>query len=58
MLIMLKKKPLANVIVIGAQWGDEGKGKITDLLSKSVIFPFPSSPHWAPITITLAKGLF
>jgi len=26
---------LANVIVIGAQWGDEGKGKITDLLSKS-----------------------
>jgi adenylosuccinate synthase len=29
------KKSLANVIVIGAQWGDEGKGKITDLLSKS-----------------------
>ena len=28
-------KPLANVVVIGAQWGDEGKGKITDLLSKS-----------------------
>ncbi len=27
--------PLANVVVIGAQWGDEGKGKITDLLSKS-----------------------
>jgi len=26
---------LANVIVIGAQWGDEGKGKITDLLSAS-----------------------
>jgi len=26
---------LANVIVIGAQWGDEGKGKITDLLSNS-----------------------
>ncbi|MCL1475844.1 adenylosuccinate synthase [Argonema antarcticum] len=26
---------MANVIVIGAQWGDEGKGKITDLLSKS-----------------------
>jgi len=29
------KKLLANVIIIGAQWGDEGKGKITDLLSKS-----------------------
>ncbi|NJP12008.1 MAG: adenylosuccinate synthase [Leptolyngbyaceae cyanobacterium RU_5_1] len=26
---------MANVIVVGAQWGDEGKGKITDLLSKS-----------------------
>ncbi|MEB3266489.1 MAG: adenylosuccinate synthetase, partial [Cyanobacteriota bacterium] len=22
---------MANVVVIGAQWGDEGKGKITDL---------------------------
>lgn len=31
----IKKKPLANVVVIGAQWGDEGKGKITDLLSRS-----------------------
>jgi adenylosuccinate synthase len=29
------KEPLANVVVIGAQWGDEGKGKITDLLSRS-----------------------
>ncbi len=26
---------MANVIIIGAQWGDEGKGKITDLLSGS-----------------------
>ncbi len=26
---------MANVIVVGAQWGDEGKGKITDLLSHS-----------------------
>ncbi|GAB4212899.1 MAG: adenylosuccinate synthase [Synechococcales cyanobacterium] len=25
---------LANVVVVGAQWGDEGKGKITDLLSE------------------------
>jgi adenylosuccinate synthase len=29
------KKPLANGVVIGAQWGDEGKGKVTDLLSRS-----------------------
>lgn len=26
---------MANVIVVGAQWGDEGKAKITDLLAKS-----------------------
>ncbi|HKQ82844.1 MAG TPA: adenylosuccinate synthase [Steroidobacteraceae bacterium] len=25
-----------NVVVIGAQWGDEGKGKIVDLLTKNV----------------------
>src|SRR5262245_35326000 len=24
---------LANVVVVGAQWGDEGKGKIVDWLS-------------------------
>ncbi|MEE4188954.1 MAG: adenylosuccinate synthetase, partial [Roseobacter sp.] len=24
---------MANVVVVGAQWGDEGKGKIVDLLS-------------------------
>ena len=33
--VALFDNPLANVVVIGAQWGDEGKGKITDLLSKS-----------------------
>jgi len=26
---------LANVVLIGAQWGDEGKAKVTDLLSKN-----------------------
>jgi len=25
---------MANVIVVGTQWGDEGKGKIVDLLSE------------------------
>ncbi|TVQ57426.1 MAG: hypothetical protein EA355_04510, partial [Rhodobacteraceae bacterium] len=25
---------MANVAVIGAQWGDEGKGKIVDWLSE------------------------
>ena len=27
---------MANVIVVGSQWGDEGKGKIIDLLTPSV----------------------
>jgi adenylosuccinate synthase len=26
---------MANVVVVGTQWGDEGKGKVVDLLSKS-----------------------
>ncbi len=25
-----------NVVVIGSQWGDEGKGKIVDLLTERV----------------------
>ena len=33
---ILKKKEnlMANVVVVGAQWGDEGKGKIVDWLSE------------------------
>ena len=26
---------MANVVVVGAQWGDEGKGKIVDVLTKN-----------------------
>jgi adenylosuccinate synthase len=26
---------MANVVVVGAQWGDEGKGKIVDWLSRA-----------------------
>lgn len=29
----MKKKVGKNIVVIGAQWGDEGKGKIVDLLT-------------------------
>jgi len=25
---------MANLIVVGAQWGDEGKGKVVDILSE------------------------
>jgi adenylosuccinate synthase len=29
---------MANVVVVGAQWGDEGKGKVVDLLAKKASF--------------------
>lgn len=29
---------MANVVLVGAQWGDEGKAKVTDLLAKSADF--------------------
>ena len=25
---------MPNIIVVGAQWGDEGKGKVVDLLAE------------------------
>ncbi|MGR3474658.1 MAG: adenylosuccinate synthetase, partial [Sulfitobacter sp.] len=31
---MAKEYIMANVVVVGAQWGDEGKGKIVDWLSE------------------------
>ncbi len=30
------KKKIMNVVVVGAQWGDEGKGKLIDFLSQDV----------------------
>ena len=30
---MSQNKPAKNVVVIGTQWGDEGKGKIVDWLT-------------------------
>jgi adenylosuccinate synthase len=30
--------PMSSVIVVGTQWGDEGKGKVVDLLSESTDF--------------------
>ncbi|MEK6641901.1 MAG: adenylosuccinate synthetase, partial [Nitrospirota bacterium] len=27
---------MGNLVVIGAQWGDEGKGKIVDILARDV----------------------
>lgn len=33
-MFSIKKISLANVVVVGSQWGDEGKGKIVDWLSE------------------------
>ena len=27
---------MANIVLVGAQWGDEGKGKIIDVLTGTV----------------------
>ena len=32
---------MGNVTVIGAQWGDEGKGKIVDWLASRAVRPEP-----------------
>lgn len=32
------EQPMSTRVVVGAQWGDEGKGKIVDLLSKDADF--------------------
>ena len=26
---------MAGIVIVGAQWGDEGKGKITDLVAEN-----------------------
>jgi adenylosuccinate synthase len=31
----LKRKDMKNLVIIGAQWGDEGKGKIVDYFAKN-----------------------
>ena len=38
---------MANVAVVGAQWGDEGKGKIVDWLSNraDVVVRFQGGPN-------------
>jgi adenylosuccinate synthase len=31
---LFRSQIMSNLIVLGAQWGDEGKGKVVDLLSE------------------------
>lgn len=50
---------MANIIVVGAQWGDEGKGKIVDLLTEhvSVVARFQGG-HNAGHTVVIGDEQF
>ena len=50
---------MANVVVVGAQWGDEGKGKIVDWLSLSadVVVRFQGG-HNAGHTLVVGDQVF
>lgn len=48
-----------NVVVVGAQWGDEGKGKIVDWLTESVqgVVRFNGGHNAGPSRYNLCRGL-
>ena len=50
---------MANVVVVGAQWGDEGKGKIVDWLSEraDVVVRFQGG-HNAGHTLVIGNAVF
>ncbi len=50
---------MANLVVIGSQWGDEGKGKIVDILSRDadVVVRFQGGSN-AGHTVVTRKGTF
>ena len=50
---------MANVVVVGAQWGDEGKGKIVDWLSNEadVVVRFQGG-HNAGHTLVVGDQIF
>ena len=50
---------MANVVVVGAQWGDEGKGKIVDWLSSEadVVVRFQGG-HNAGHTLVIGEKVF
>ena len=50
---------MSNLIVVGSQWGDEGKGKIVDLLARDahVIVRFQGGSN-AGHTVITPKGTF
>ena len=50
---------MSNLIIIGTQWGDEGKGKIVDLLSSEadIIVRFQGG-HNAGHTLVVGDKVF
>ena len=44
---------MANVVVVGSQWGDEGKGKIVDWLSSraDVVVRFQGAVSYTHLTL-------
>src|SRR4028119_250925 len=50
---------MANVVVVGAQWGDEGKGKIVDWLSEQAdtVVRFQGG-HNAGHTLVIGEAVF
>ena len=50
---------MKNVVVVGSQWGDEGKGKIVDWLSSEadVVVRFQGG-HNAGHTLVIDKKVF
>ena len=50
---------MSNVVVIGTQWGDEGKGKIVDWLSKkaNLVVRFQGG-HNAGHTLVVDEKIF
>ena len=50
---------MKNVVVVGSQWGDEGKGKIVDWLSSEadVVVRFQGG-HNAGHTLVIGKKVF
>ena len=50
---------MANVVVVGAQWGDEGKGKVVDLLTESAdVVARYQGGHNAGHTVIIKKREF
>lgn len=50
---------MANIVIVGAQWGDEGKGKITDLLAEEadIVVRYQGGSN-AGHTVTVGEEVF